>query len=296
VAPPADHAAADGTADTRVDSPIDAPAPGDAAGFDVEPSTLQTIPVVMGAQTPPTVTFKATLNGQPAPQTTWTLDRAAVATVPAGPASSAVVTPTTNAGGLVTVTATLNGVAITRQVLFQLSCGTLNGPTSAEQSQVATSVAQLSAGGGIGGVGGEGLGPQTTFPTTIMPAALGLSFLYPYDKTVFPLGMPAPLLQWTWSPGDTDAIQIQLSTLSGSFSCSATYGKPAILSQISNPNFLRHPIPQDVWSAATQSSSGKADPLTVQLTVAKGGIAYGPISETWTIAPQPLGSILYYTG
>ena len=36
------------------------------------------------------------------------------------------------------------------------------------------------------------------------------------------------------------------------------------------------------------------DQLTVSLTVAKGGVAYGPISETWTIAPGRLAGTVYY--
>jgi hypothetical protein len=36
------------------------------------------------------------------------------------------------------------------------------------------------------------------------------------------------------------------------------------------------------------------DTLTVSLTVAKGGVAYGPISETWTIAPARLAGTIYY--
>jgi hypothetical protein len=45
---------------------------------------------------------------------------------------------------------------------------------------------------------------------------------------------------------------------------------------------------------ATNTAGGKSDRLTVSLTVAKAGVAYGPISETWTIAPARLAGTIYY--
>ena len=36
------------------------------------------------------------------------------------------------------------------------------------------------------------------------------------------------------------------------------------------------------------------DQLTVSLTVAKGGVAYGPITETWSVAPAHLAGTVYY--
>src|SRR5208282_3742075 len=85
--------------------------------------------------------------------------------------------------------------------------------------------------------------------------AQGLAFLYPYDQTVFPRGLLAPLLQWTWTTGDAEAIQIQLSTTSGSFSWTGTFAAPAILQQTGG-KFIRMPIPQDVWTMATNTAGG----------------------------------------
>src|SRR5205085_11374250 len=52
-------------------------------GFDVQPSTLQTITVPLG-QTTPTVQFTATYNGQPV-GAGWIVDRGNLASVGAGP-------------------------------------------------------------------------------------------------------------------------------------------------------------------------------------------------------------------
>src|SRR4029079_1108431 len=113
-----------------------------------------------------------------------------------------------------------------------------------------------------------------------------LGFLYPYDKTVWPRGLLAPILMWSWALGDADAIQIELKTTSGSFSWKGTFGRPPILKLTGGP-FIRHPIPQDVWAMATDTAGGQTpnnmpDKLIMNLTVAKGGMAYGPITQTWT--------------
>ena len=64
-------------------------------------------------------------------------------------------------------------------------------------------------------------------------SAAGLRFLYPYDATVFPRGLLAPLVQWA-SPGDSviadaDAIRLHLSTTSGAYSWEGTFARPDVL-------------------------------------------------------------------
>lgn len=275
---------------------------GDSAqGFDVQPSAQQTITVPLGS-TAPTVTYNATLNGQPA-AVAWAVDRGEIGSITLGTSDTGVFTPTGKIGGLVKVTAGLSGQLVDRQVLVKL-VSEQNGAdaTNPEQAgQIASDVPSLTAGGGIAGVGGEGLGGAVT-DTSLLAAlgnpvgdgsAQGLELLYPYDETVFPRGILAPLLAWRWSTGDADAIQIELSTQSGSFSYKGTFGRPAILTQTGG-NFIRHPIPQDVWAAATNSAGGSADKLTMSLTIAHGGQAYGPLKRTWTIAPARLSGIIYY--
>ncbi|MFI5042507.1 MAG: hypothetical protein ACHQNA_11790, partial [Acidimicrobiales bacterium] len=279
--------------------------------LDVQPSALQTVTVTMGQSSVPTVAYNATLNGKPV-NATWTLDRGEIGSIGAGPSAKATFQPTGTTGGLVTIRATAAGITVQRQVLVKIA-GTQNGAgtSPAEAAQIPTSVSQLGSGGGVGGVGGEGLGVAVTNAPTLMalqnPAgsgqAQGLTFLYPYDQTVFPRSMLAPLLQWTFAAADAgvadaDAIQIQLQTTSGSFSWTGTFGRPAILAQ-SGGTFIRHPIPQDVWTTATNTAGGTTpggtlDKLTVSLVIAKSGQGYGPITETWTIAPGRLEGTVYY--
>jgi hypothetical protein len=122
--------------------------------------------------------------------------------------------------------------------------------------------------------------------------AQNLQFLYPYDGTVWPRGLLAPNLMWRWSLGDADAIRIELESTTGSFQWSGTFARPAILAQTGG-TFKRHPIPQDVWKAATDTAGG-TDRLRVRLTIARNGQAYGPIEQLWTIAPARLSGTIFY--
>jgi hypothetical protein len=273
---------------------------GSEQGFDVAPSDMQTITVNIG-QSMPTVTFNATLNGLPI-SAGWGVDRGNIGTVTPGPSSTAVFTPSGTTGGVVNVVAGLNNETVKRAIMVELT-GTQNGfnPNSpAEQTQIATDPGTLTAGGGIGGVGGDGLGPGVVDAATLNALqnptsngqAEGLTFLYPYDQTVWPRGLLAPLLMWRYSIGDADAVQITLATTTKSFSWTGTFARPDILAQ-TGKQFIRHPIPQDIWEMATNTAGG-ADKLTVSLTVAKGGQGYGPISQTWTVAAARLSGTIYY--
>jgi hypothetical protein len=280
---------------------------GDAtAGLDVEPSTLQTLTVTVGKPFP-TTTFKAYYHGQPV-SVGWSVDRGNLAAITSGQSQTGTVTPTGTTGGLLTVTAGYNKATVQRQVFIKLVASQNGANTSipGEAAQVPKTVGDLTSGGGVGGVGGEGLGVPVTDPTTSKAlgspsgngSAQGLTFLYPYDKTVWPRGLLAPLLQWTWSVGDADAIQIGLTTTSGSFTWTGQFGRPAILA-MTGGKYIRAPIPQDVWAMATETAGnpvpgGKVDQLTVSLVLASGGKGYGPILETWTVAPGLLDGIIYY--
>ncbi|MBK6519024.1 MAG: hypothetical protein IPG04_33990 [Polyangiaceae bacterium] len=273
---------------------------GNMEGFAVEPSSLQVLTVDIGAQAPG-IDYTATLDGAPA-NAGWSVDRGNLGTVAPTQGSAATFSPSGTTGGALKIVAGLNQATLERDVFIQL-VGAQNGydpGNPAQAGQVPSSVADLTAGGGVGGVGGEGLGPgvldAATLSALATPAgdgqAEGLQLLYPYDGTVWPRGLLAPLLMWRWSQGDADAIQIELETTTGSFSWSGTFARPDILSQTGGA-FKRHPIPQDVWKMATDTAGG-TDQLTMRLTVARGGVGYGPIEQTWTIAPARLSGTIYY--
>ena len=295
-------AGSDASVDAEADVGVDVEAEAEAAPpvFNVVPVDPVTLTVTLGEHTP-TATYSALLDSTPT-EAAWSVNRADIGTIPAGPSTSAEFVPTGFIGGSVSVSAQQNGETLSRQVFVHLTA-TSNGadPSSPLQAaQVADTVSQLKTGGGVGGVGGEGLGPAVTDTMTLQALktptgdfqAQGLKFLYPYNNTMWLRGMPAPLLMWDWSLGDADAVKIELATTSGSFLWSGTYGRPPILAQTGG-HFTRHPIPQDIWNAATQNAGG-GDRITVKLTVANGGVGYGPVTEDWGVAPGYLNGTIYY--
>jgi hypothetical protein len=142
--------------------------------------------------------------------------------------------------------------------------------------------------GGIGGVGGEGLGGKVDDATkqklltaaAVEPGSADLAWLYPYDKTVWPRGILAPLLQWSTTHAAT-AVYIHLKE--DAYEFQGFYA---------GTNLVHQPIDQAAWRQATSGNSG--DALHVELTITDGAQVWGPIAEDWIIAPGLLKGTVYY--
>lgn len=106
------------------------------------------------------------------------------------------------------------------------------------------------------------------------------TLLYPYDKTVFAKGLLAPEIMWSGgAPGDAYRVHIQDSLVEGEFFIQAE--PPSDYS-----------MPQDFWTALTQSNTGSDVVLEVQRL--SGGEAYSPMTEAWKIAQGSLRGSIYY--
>jgi len=243
------------------------------AVFVVAPAD-KVIDVTVG-QPIPTVGYTATVNGKQV-DVGWSVDRGEIGTIDA---AGGVFTPSQKLGGTASVIATYHGGQASAKVTVHLHV-VQNGATA---SDAGTGV------GGSGGVGGEGSGGAVDNGTVTAlngtpKADPGLAWLYPYDQTVWPRGILAPLLQW--KPGAAaayDAVLIQINE--ASFDYKGYFKKTAA-------SFIHHPIPQDVWKQLAYSNAGEA--VTVSLTFAAGGAAYGPITETWKVASGSLKGVVYY--
>ena len=249
----------------------------DAQDVVIEPAA-PTVTVETGKPIP-TVTFVAKVSGAAVPAQ-WLVDRGEIGAIGQ---HDGLFTPTGTVGGEAKVTAVVGTteVSTTVRVILMFS---QNGATTADGG---------TGYGGWGGVGGEGPGGSVDPATAavldgIAQADPAMRWLYPYDGTVWPLGVLAPLLQWAPGSAQAEAISIRLS--SQYFDYKGTFGRPAALP--AGAPFVHHPIPQDVWKAATQSSAGGT--LTVSIVVAAGGVAYGPMTETWKVASGPLKGTVYY--
>src|SRR5258706_15133288 len=149
----------------------------------------QTITIVDGKG--PMEAFTATMDGKPVPAT-WQVDRGEMGDIDA----NGVFTAKGTIGGVLNVTATYQGIS------------------GSASLKVLVQVTQNGGNEGPGGVGGEGTGgavSQQTIsvlngsPTTDQT----LNLLYPYEGTIWPRGLLAPLAQWSpGAQGDYDAVYI----------------------------------------------------------------------------------------
>jgi hypothetical protein len=114
-----------------------------------------------------------------------------------------------------------------------------------------------------------------------------LRWLYPYDGTVFPRGLLAPLLMWEGAAADVVYLHIK----------SQSFEYKGVLKAAVDPTTMTAPqltIPQDIWVKAGQQTNGKNDPFTLELTTRAGGVVAGPIKLTFNIAQATVKGSIYY--
>lgn len=110
-----------------------------------------------------------------------------------------------------------------------------------------------------------------------------LRILNPYDGTVFPRGLIAPLLMW--DGGSADILYLHVH--SNGFDYKGCFA-PTGTNQFQ--------LPQSVWDAMAANTRGPADPYRVELTLSAGGAITGPAAENIVVAQATLkGSIFYNT-
>lgn len=267
-----------GTTVTPVDDSGPSTSDIDAAGISITPADA--VITVQSGQAIPTIGYQAKYAGS-AIDVKWSTSREELGTIDA---TTGVYTPKGTLGGVAKITAFYRGLQVTTTVTVKLAV-TQNGDPNG-----ATPGSPLDGGaGGYGGVGGEGPGRAATGPEVTAlngtPSALsGLDWLYPYDSTVFPRGILSPLMQWSVPSGHTlDAIRIQLSE--ANFSYDGTFAAPAT-------NFIRHPIPEDVWTKLLESNTG--EDVSVKITLSEGTAAYSLPMRAWKIASGSLKGTVYY--
>jgi WD40-like Beta Propeller Repeat len=125
---------------------------------------------------------------------------------------------------------------------------------------------------GVTDLGGSGLGQDPSIS----------ALLYPYDQTVFPLGMTTPLLMWT-APSAADVYRIHLEQKSYTYD---GYFNAAL------PGQLR--VAQATWDKLTASNGGDALKLTLSRWDAAQKKAFTSASESFSIAPASLRGAIYY--
>ncbi len=236
-----------------------------------------TLTVVTG-QPVPTQQFTCTSSGQPVSGVAWSTNQGAIGAID----STGKFTPTGTVGGVATIMASVGGQTVSTTVTVNLQATDKGDPGF-------TSTAADAGAGGYGGVGGNGPGapPSATQLGTLSGtpnADATVSMLYPYDGTVWPQGLLAPLLQWNPGPHAFDSVYVHIQE--------ASYEYKGYFASNTTGAFVNLPIPQQAWSAMAFSNGG--EPVTISLVFGQGSSAYGPYTETWTIAQATLQGTIYY--
>jgi hypothetical protein len=228
----------------------------------------------------PTVTFTTTFTTGGAPQTvtsTFSLTDYTVGTI----SGAGLFTPQGAIAGAATVVAQYGNakasttVTVSVDISSQLGDVTLPDGTTIPQSSAGISSGDLTA------LQGQPTGGDAGTPSTI---------IYPYDQTVFPLGLLAPVVQY--SAGTVTPVDFKVSLDTTDFHWDG-------FGHVGNPAQLQAAIPQAVWDGALSSAQpsaanqGKAV-VVLSLVKAAGGVAYGPATANLVIAPGKLTGIIYY--
>ena len=110
------------------------------------------------------------------------------------------------------------------------------------------------------------------------------SLLYPYDKTVFALGLTTPLIMWN-SPNAGDTYRFHLQQANYTYDVYSAVGQPG-----------QFRIDQAIWDIITASNKGAGTPLTLEVSRYNLATktAYVSATETFTIAPESLRGAIYY--
>jgi hypothetical protein len=179
----------------------------------------------------------------------WSVDQLPIGTVN----THGLFKPTGTEGGVVHITATYGGMSGSAALTVTLHV--TSNPAGL------TPAAQASLTG------------ATTADTSVVWA-------YPYDGTVFPRDLAAPVLMWNGGvAGDVYYVKVQSSTFE--YETFATVAPPAA--------FTFDPT---AWTELTSSTSGAAT-LTVKRLTA-GSVATVINTSGWTIAPAALRGAVYY--
>ena len=109
------------------------------------------------------------------------------------------------------------------------------------------------------------------------------TLLYPYDKTVFPLGLASPLIMFAAPNPTGDLYRVHLEQKGYAYDLYAAVAAPAQVR-----------VPQDAWDRVTASNTGDELKLTVYRWDTAKAKAYTAVTESFTVAPESLRGAIYY--
>jgi hypothetical protein len=179
----------------------------------------------------------------------WTVDDVAVGSV----GSDGVFTPNGMVGGVVNVTAAVGNGVLTTTITVNVDI-TEDPGTLDPQDMTALKA------------GGQG---DAQF-----------KWLYPYDGTVFPRGLAAPVLQFGGT--GTRATYTKITAPHYSYQQVANINDP-----------LQVKIPPTIWKGLGLTA-GPKDKVVVSVNKLAGNVGSGPVTQSWIIATATINGVFYY--
>jgi Tol biopolymer transport system component len=224
---------------------------GGPPGLDIAPKNVS-MTATVGKPVKPQA-FTATLNGTDVTtQVQWTYEEPQIGSI----SNNGTFTAVGTVGGTGTLTASIDKMTATTSVSVNLVEVVNTANLSAAQQM------QFNSPNG---------GPDS------------ISIVYPYDNTVFPLGVLAPDMQWNGSAAG-DIYRLQLTEKYYSYEEFFTADPPS-----------DHLMSETDWTNFESSGAGaNSDPVTVQLNRLSGGKVYQPVSQTLHVAQGRLHGSVYY--
>jgi hypothetical protein len=135
---------------------------------------------------------------------------------------------------------------------------------------------------------------DTTLITPGTTAEVGKT-LYPYDKTLFPLGLTAPVVQWTEGGITPTTVQVILcypATTCATFQYAKTYTTEPRDGPLDN-TVPAWKIPQEIWSAFDQTAAGDTGQIIIRRQA--GSTKYKQLAINVQFATDALRGTVYYT-
>ena len=129
-------------------------------------------------------------------------------------------------------------------------------------------------------------GAVTNFAKTVSGTD-PMSVLYPYDKTVLPIGLTAPVIQW--DTGGTAASAVKI-TLGFPATGTPTFTWSQIIAETTPPSAT---IPQSIWKDLENTGKGQDVKFTVQRVL--GSTPAPAVSRTLHFSAVPVRGLIYYT-
>lgn len=214
----------------------------------------------------------------------WTIDRFDLAQVTGTTSANGSLVALRPISGDVKVTAYAVGLSASTTVSIKVNVLEAPTTTSAALPNVKASSTQISA------LAAAGSGNSVTW-------------LYPYASTFFPLGLPAPILQYSYTSGSGGAVKATLRYPAGSTAAAAKFNYALIVKEentvsqsagvalsAASPQIT---IPAAAWAAYEQSARGADTDLLVQRVNAAGTVETETRRTIHFVNAQLKGTVYY---